>query len=152
MAVTTEKTGYVNGSDVLVFVGEKAIGHCSSHSMTCNSETKDHTIKPPASAGLTSGLWKGKSVSGLSISVKADGLVFYAEAEYGYKELLGAWKAGKAVTLKCAERSSDTTPYLQGAFVITSLERNDGAQDDSTYSVSFENDGEPSVLDSSKLT
>lgn len=142
----------MNGSDVLVFVGEKAVGHCTSHTMSCSSETKEHSVKPVATAGISSGLWKGKSVSGLSISVKAEGLVFYAETEYGYKELLGAWKEGKAVTLKCAERSTDTAPYLAGSFIITSLERTDGAQDDATYSVSFENDGEPTTLDSTKLT
>ena len=33
--------GYVNGSDLLLMVGEKCVGHCTSHSVTYNSETKD---------------------------------------------------------------------------------------------------------------
>ena len=32
-------------------------------------------------------------------------------------------------------------PYLKGKFVVSSLERTDPAQDDSTYSISLENDG-----------
>ena len=35
--------------------------------------------------------------------------------------------------------------YLVGKFVITSLEEDSPAQDDATYSVSLENDGEPTT-------
>lgn len=37
-------------------------------------------------------------------------------------------------------------------FIISSLERTDPAQDDSTYSVNLENDGEPDTLDESAIT
>jgi len=36
--------------------------------------------------------------------------------------------------------------------VIASLERTDPAQDDSTYSISLENDGEPTTLDETAIT
>ena len=49
------------------------------------------------------------------------------------------------------ERESET-PYLVGKCVIASLERTDPAQDDSTYSISLENDGEPTTLDESAIT
>lgn len=49
--------GYVNGSDLLLFVGGKAIGHCTSHTLTFNSETKDRSVKPVASLGAQAGLW-----------------------------------------------------------------------------------------------
>ena len=49
------------------------------------------------------------------------------------------------------ERDS-LTPYLAGKCVITSLERTDPAQDDSTYSISLENDGEPTTLDEAAIT
>ena len=45
------------------------------------------------------------------------------------------------------ERGNSTEPYLAGSFVIASLERTDPAQDDATYQASFENDGEPDILD-----
>ena len=45
----TTKTGYVNGSDMLLYIGSKAIGHCTSHTTTFNSETKDRSVKPVAS-------------------------------------------------------------------------------------------------------
>ena len=149
---SSSKTGYCNGSDMLVFIGGKAVGHCTSHTTSCSSETKDRAVKPVATAGITSGLWKGKGVVGLSISVSADGLCFYNETEFGYKELFAAWKAGKSVELECMEREEEDKPYLKGKFVIASLERTDPAQDDSTYSVSFENDGEPETLNEAAIT
>lgn len=146
------KTGYCNGSDMLLYVGGKAVGHCTTHTTTMNSETKDRSVKPVATASISAGLWKGKGVTGLSISIKADGLVFYGETEGGYKALFSAWKAGKSVQVKCMERENADKPYLQGNFVIASLERTDPAQDDSTYSVSLENDGEPETLDETAIT
>lgn len=138
---------YVNGSDMLLYVGEKAFGHCTTHTTTMNSETKEHAVKPEASKAKSSGLWKGKSVTSLSISVSAEGLVFTGESESSYADLFAAWKQGKSVKLKCMERGNSTAPYLAGSFVITSLERTDPAQDDATYQASFENDGEPETLD-----
>lgn len=145
------KTGYCNGSDMLLYVGGKAVGSCTSHSTSFSSETKERAVKPIASASLASGLWKKKGVIGLSYSISAEGLVFYDETEYGFKELFAAWKAGKSVEVKCMERESEE-PYLAGLCVIASLERTDPAQDDSTYSISLENDGEPTVLDEGAIT
>lgn len=146
------KTGYCNGSDMLLYVSGKAVGHCTTHTTTMSSETKDRAVKPVASAGISAGLWKGKGVTGLSISIKADGLVFYEESESGYKTLFSAWKAGKSIDVKCMERENSEKPYLAGKFVISSLERTDPAQDDSSYSVSLDNDGEPEKLDETALT
>lgn len=74
---------YCNGSDMLLYVGDKAFGHCSTHTTTMNSETKDRAVKPAASAAKSSGLWKQKGVTGLSISISADGLVFPAKKKPG---------------------------------------------------------------------
>ena len=148
----TARNGYCNGSDMLVYVGGKAVGHCTSHTATFNSETKDRAVKPKASAPISSGLWKNKTVTGLSISISADGLVHYDETESGFKELLAAWKQGKPVTVKCMEREGDEQPYLEGSFVIANLERTDPAQDDATYSIQLENDGEPTTLDENAIT
>lgn len=145
------KTGYCNGSDMLLYINGKAVGSCTSHTVTFNSETKERAVKPVASEAEGSGLWKKKGVVGLSYSISADGLVFYNETEFGYKSLFGAWKAGESVTVKCMERGSEK-PYLEGKCVIASLDRTDPAQDDSTYSISLENDGMPTALDESAIT
>jgi len=148
----TAKSGYCNGSDMLLYVGGKAVGSCTTHTTTLNSETKERAVKPVASQGLTAGLWKKKGVVGLSISISAEGLVFYNETESGYKELFKLWKEGKSVEAKCMERENSDQPYLAGKFVIASLERTDPAQDDATFSISLENDGEPTTLDETAIT
>lgn len=150
MAVT--KTGYCNGSDMLLYVGGKAVGSCTSHTTTFNSETKERAVKPVATAGISGGLWKKKGVVGLSYSISAEGLVFYDETENGFKELFALWKSGKSVEVKCMEREQSEKPYLAGKCVIASLERTDPANDDATYSISLENDGEPTTLDENAIT
>lgn len=146
------KTGYCNGSDMLLYVGGKAVGSCTSHTTTFNSETKERAVKPVATAGISGGLWKKKGVVGLSYSIGAEGLVFYDETENGFKELFALWKNGKSVEVKCMEREQSEKPYLAGKCVIASLERTDPANDDATYSISLENDGEPTTLDENAIT
>ena len=148
----TTKNGYCNGSDLLLYVGGKAVGSCTSHTATFNSETKERAVKPVASAGISSGKWKKKGVVGLSYSISAEGLRFYNESECGFKELFAMWKAGQSVEVKCMEREETDKPYLVGMCVITSLEETSPAQDDATYSVSLENDGEPTTLDETVIT
>lgn len=146
------KTGYCNGSDLLLYVGGKAVGSCTSHTSTFSSETKERAVKPVASAALSSGKWKKKGVVGLSYSISAEGLRFYDETECGFKELFKLWKAGESVEVKCMEREASERPYLVGKCVITSLEESAPAQDDATYSVNLENDGEPTTLNEEAIT
>ena len=135
------KNGYINGSDLLIKIAGKAVGHCTSHTLTFASETKDRAVKPVASATISTSLWKGKGVTGLSVSISAEGLRNYDETEGGFKSLVQAWTTGQPVEVIGFERESDATPYLSGNFVITNLEETSPAQDDATYSISLENDG-----------
>ena len=136
---------YINGSDLLLKIGEEAVGHCTSHTLTFNSETKERAVKPEASLGKQSGLWKGKGITALSISISAEGLRFYEETESGFKEISALWGKGQSVDVEAFEREGDETPYLKGKFVISSIEETSPAQDDATYTVSLENDGEPTI-------
>lgn len=162
------KTGYKNGSDVLLYVqiGEengtptmRAIGHCTSHTLTYSAQTKDRTVKPVATAPLSSSLWNETTVTNLSLSLSAEGLVFYNEAACGYNKLIDLWKAAQPIRLKCAERNEEgnteinpPTWYLDGMFVITDITETAPAGDDTTYSVSFKNSGEPTTLTGVSLT
>ena len=154
MATTTTPTvkeGYVNGSDMLLMVGDKAVGHCTSHTCTFTSETKERQVKPPATNPITKALFKGKGVVGLGYNISAEGFRFFNETECGFKELFAMWKAGKSVKVACKERESNS-PYLKGDCVITNLVENAPAGDDATYSIQLENDGAPDELDESKIT
>lgn len=147
----TTKTGYVNGSDLLLYVGDKAVGHCTTHTTTFDTETKDRAVKPVASASMAQALWKSSGVTGLSVTISFEGLAFYDETEFSIKDLLNTWSAGKSVDVKCMERESES-PYLKGKFVLTQLEEDAPAQDDVTYKGTLKNDGAPEVLDASKIT
>lgn len=139
------ETGYINGSDLLLIVGGKAIGHCTTHTLTFNSDTKDRQVKPESSKTASSGFWKEKGVTGLSISISAEGLRYNGDSENGFDELSALWGKGEVVIVSAIKRSGDTNPYLKGNFVISSVEETSPAQDDTTYSISLENAGEPDV-------
>lgn len=139
------ETDYINGSDLLIKVAGQGFGHCTSHTVTYNSETKDRAVKPVVTAQKSSGLWKGKGVTGLSISISAEGLRCYEETENGLEQISPSWGKGQAVEVEAFRRGQTDAPYLKGNFVIASMEETSPAQDDATYSISLENDGEPEV-------
>lgn len=143
---------YCNGSNMLLYLGENAFGHCTTHTATMNSETKDRAVKPAASKAKTNGMWKEKGVTGLSIAISAEGLIYDGETEASYQKMLAAWKSGQPVKIKCMQRGESKKPYLAGSFIISSLERTDPAQDDSTYTINLDNNGEPDTLDETAFT
>lgn len=143
---------YCNGSNMLLYLGEDAFGHCTTHTATMNSETKDRAVKPAASKAKTNGMWKEKGVTGLSIAISAEGLIYDGETEASYQKMLAAWKSGQPVQIKCMQRGESKKPYLAGSFIISSLERTDPAQDDSTYTINLDNNGEPDTLDETAFT
>lgn len=143
---------YCNGSNMLLYLGEDAFGHCTTHTATMNSETKDRAVKPAASKAKTNGMWKEKGVTGLSIAISAEGLIYDGETEASYQKMLAAWKSGQPVKIKCMQRGESKKPYLSGSFIISSLERTDPAQDDSTYTINLDNNGEPDTLDETAFT
>nr|UVY59731.1 MAG: tail tube protein family protein [Bacteriophage sp.]UWF94369.1 MAG: tail tube protein family protein [Bacteriophage sp.]UWI37160.1 MAG: tail tube protein family protein [Bacteriophage sp.] len=137
---------------MLLYLGEDAFGHCTTHTATMNSETKDRAVKPVASKAKTNGMWKEKGVTGLSIAISAEGLIYDGETEASYQKMLAAWKSGQPVKIKCMQRGESKKPYLAGSFIISSLERTDPAQDDSTYTINLDNNGEPDTLDETAFT
>lgn len=143
---------YCNGSNMLLYLGEDAFGHCTTHTATMNSETKDRAVKPVASKAKTNGMWKEKGVTGLSIAISAEGLIYDGETEASYQKMLAAWKSGQPVKIKCMQRGESKKPYLAGSFIISSLERTDPAQDDSTYTINLDNNSEPDTLDETAFT
>lgn len=145
------KNGYINGSDILLKVGGRYVGHCTSHTVTFSSETKDRAVKAVGTAAISEALWTDKGVVGLSVSVKADGLRNYNETEGGFKTLLAAYVAAQPVEVECMERES-TKPYLKGLFIIDSLEESNGAKEDATYTISLSNTGMPTVFEPADLT
>lgn len=136
---------YENGSNLLLKVGEKCVGHCTTHKIQYNSTTKEHAVKPVATAKAESGLFSGKTVTGLGITITFEGLRFYEETENGPMEIASQWGKGQSVPVEAFKRGEDTAPYVKGDFVIDSLDETYPAKDDVTYSGSLSNDGEPEI-------
>ena len=142
MAVTQD---YMNGSNVLFTVGGKGLGHSTTHSVTYNTETKERGVKPPVKEKTKNALFSGKGVTKMSISVHGEGFRYKGEEELSLDDIRKLWGIGQSVELSCFEREGDDTPYLKGKFVISKVEETSPAQDDATFTVDFENDGEPEV-------
>ena len=100
---------YINGSDLLVNVGGGAVGHSTTCTITFNSETKERAVKPLASLPKSAGLWKEKGITGLSISIKADGLRVYEERA----TLSRLQSTGVATTPTPSSRVSSLSPRLR---------------------------------------
>lgn len=143
MAETPAKQGYIHGSNMILYVEDKALGHSKSCTIQNQAETKERSTKETSNTGK----WNEKSVAKLSVSVSAEGFVFEGDDEFGYNKLLELWEKAEPVTLKYAYRGEEKTKYRTGQFLITSLEESDPADDDSTYSVSFENSGPVEIKD-----
>lgn len=133
------------GKDLLLKVGGKCVGHCTSHTITYNTETNDTAVKPPAKDPKSSGRFKGKYITGQNISISFEGLQAVDEEENGIDVLTEKWGAGEPVEVEGFKRSKDTDPYLKGNFVIDSLTDEAPADGDATYSGQLSNDGEPEI-------
>lgn len=142
------ETGYANGSDLLLEIDGKCVGHCTGHTINYNSETKDHAVKAPASV-TTKGqaLFKEMTVTGLSVSISFNGLHNLSESEGGVPALEAAWRAAQPVTVKSYWRGNKETPNLVGQFVISKLSVGANANDDVTYDGELQNTGAPEVWD-----
>jgi len=142
-------TGIQLGEDLLVGVVQTnnflAFGHSTTCKISNKSDTKDISVKPTlidkAAAG-SAGLWKKKKVTGVSVTITADGLVCYDEPEEAYSKLYAAWLSGSEVTARYATRGEQTATYNEGQFVITQLDQTGDTGDNSTYSITLENTGE----------
>lgn len=138
-------TEYLNGSDLLVNVGSEAVGHSSTCTISLTSETKDRAVKPLASASSSASMWKEKGVTGLAINIKADGLTVVKETENGFMEVAPDWGKGSAVDVEVYLRGQKEKPIIKGKFIISSMEITGPAQDDTTYSITLDNSGEPDI-------
>lgn len=58
---------------MLLIIGEKAIGHCTTHNVSISAETKDRAVKPPMANALTTALFKEKVLPGCPYPFRARG-------------------------------------------------------------------------------
>ena len=119
----------MNGTLLGVYSASTLIAHATEGSISLSMYTRDATTKD--SSGTRDLLEATKSGT---ISVSA----LYAEdAAYGVQELMTAWSARTALTVKFSTEVSGDYYWSASAYV-TSLEVNSGMEDNVSYSATFE--------------
>ncbi len=125
-------TGILNGTLAKIQVAGTTIAHLTSNSLTFDMSTRDASTKD-------SNGWKESLEGQKSFSGSAEG--FFAEnASYGYEDLYDVFINR---TLVVVTWTTDVTGDMEysGSCYVTSLEKTDGLEESSTFSVSFEGTG-----------
>jgi predicted secreted protein len=140
----TANDGVLEGIDLILSVGGKALGYSTGCKVSTSTETGERITKE-----ATSGKWKEKYVKSFSETITADGVVL-KEADSSrptYEELKAMQLKGEAIEAQYAvregaSREGSKTGGYSGKYIITSLELDGQAGDDAKYSVTLENCGE----------
>lgn len=118
------------------------IAYATSHKCSTSAETKQRVHKD-----LANSKWAKKVVTGFSQTITCDSLISTEAQKKSYDALNAAMKAGNPVLLKYSSTNIEQgDKYEQGEYIITSLERNDPANEDATMSATFENYGEITTM------
>ena len=129
----------LDGTDLLLSVGGKALGYSTSCKISTSTETGERITKEAAMAR-----WKEAYVKSFSETITADGLVLTnSDAEKPtYKELKAIQLAGEPVIAAYYQRSSegDSIAY-NGKYIITKLDIDGTAGEDAKYSIELQNSG-----------
>ena len=133
----------LDGTDLILSVGGKALGYSTGCKITTSTETGERVTKE-ASAGK----WKEKYVKSFSESISADGVVLTdGNAEMPtYDQLKDLQLAGTPVDGAYSVREDDgregkAAGQYRGKYIITSLDLDAQAGEDAKYSVQLENCG-----------
>ena len=129
----------LDGTDLLLSVGGKALGYSTSCKISTSTETGERVTKEAATAR-----WKQAYVKSFSETITADGLVLTnSDAEKPtYKELKAIQLAGESVIAAYYQRSSEGGSIAyNGNYIITKLDIDATAGEDAKYSIELQNSG-----------
>lgn len=142
---------YINGSDILLAIKDKALGSAQEHTTTYDSTTKERAVKAPETEGIDASLFTETSVTGLSITISFKGLQASDETELTFGELLNMWKEAKPIDACCFHRPKEggkagaRVPYLKAQFVITKLSESAQSEEDASYDGELKMTGAPEI-------
>ena len=129
----------LDGTDLLLSVGGKALGYSTSCKISTSTETGERVTKEAATAR-----WKQAYVKSFSETITADGLVLTnSDAEKPtYKELKALQLAGEPVIAAYYQRTSEGGSIAyNGKYIITKLDIDATAGEDAKYSIELQNSG-----------
>ena len=138
----------LDGTDLILSVEGHALGFSTGCKVSTKVETGERVTKE-----ASSGKWKEKYVKSFSEDISADGCVLTDGTTDmpTYDELKEMMLKGEPITAHYSlregdERTGKTAGGYEGKYLITSLDLDAQAGDDSKYSVSLENSGEVKKL------
>jgi predicted secreted protein len=133
----------LDGTDLILSIGDAALGYSTGCKVSTSVETGERTTKESSS-----GKWKEKYVKSFSEEISADGVVLNnGDTDVPtYDQLKDLMLKGEPIEASYSLRDGDkrtgkTTGGYKGKYLITSLELDAQAGDDSKYSVKLENCG-----------
>jgi predicted secreted protein len=133
----------LEGQNLILSIGGVALGYSSGCKVSTTVETGERKTKESAS-----GKWNEKYVKSFSESISADGVVLENGSDQmpTYDELKAAMLAGEPVEAQYSTRDGSTRTGkkaggYKGKYLITSLDLDAQAGDDSKYSVKLDNVG-----------
>lgn len=138
---STTETKYINGSDIVVAVGDKVMLGAKTHKRQMKTTTTVVTDKD-----VEDSLYDKKVVKKVEVTITCDG--FCKIGDTSLEELEEAITQGKKVKLKYGYKQGKNggKSFTEGDFIVSSFDRTDPASDNSTYSATFVNDGKPSKV------
>lgn len=141
------KKNVIDGKDLMIFIGGKAVALATSHSLTLTAETSD-------AASKDDGAWKTQKVTKLGWEASTEALVSMDEDANSYDAMYDLMVAREEVDIvsgRPANLTDDGVPeagwtapatnYYKGKALITSLQRNDPNDGASTMTVSLTGNG-----------
>lgn len=135
--------GYRLGVDLILGIVQggtfKPLGYSKGCKISDSAETGERVTKETGASQ-----WKQKYVKSLSEQITAEGFVYdsVAASGIGFPDLKGLFLAKEPVKLRYKYREQGATAGLyEGDFIITLLDHDGPADDDETWSVTFENTG-----------
>ena len=129
----------LDGTDLLLSVGGKALGYSTSCKISTSTETGERVTKEAATAR-----WKQAYVKSFSETITADGLVLTnSDAEKPtYKELKALQLAGEPIIAAYYQRTSEGGSIAyNGKYIIPKLDIDATAGEDAKYSIELQNSG-----------
>ncbi|MBS4057757.1 MAG: hypothetical protein KGZ82_10615 [Bacteroidales bacterium] len=146
-------TGIVNGGDIMVYINTGTtqaptwtpVAHATEHTQSHKSNLRERVTKQ-------TGPFKGRKAGVQEATITINALQTYDG--YGFHDLLALKIASTAVTVKYSGRpTADVTAktaevaevagdkYVEGLFLIESIDRNDAVDADSTISCTLQSAG-----------
>jgi predicted secreted protein len=139
----TANDGVLEGIDLILSVGGKALGYSTGCKVSTSTETGERITKE-----ATSGKWKDKYAKSFSESISVDGLVLKDpdSEKPTYEELKAMQLSGEPIEAQYSiregsTREGKTAGGYKGKYIITSLELDAQAGEDAKYSATLENSG-----------